>query len=64
MSDGTQNLGPTYIDGDLSVSNADLVLGVTVYVTGSVDINNTDITGFGDIVAEQDLQMNNFTYCR
>ena len=61
LSGGTQNLGPTYINGDLSVTNADLVLGGTVYVTGSVDINNTDITGFGDIIAEQAMVLNNYS---
>jgi len=61
LSGGTQNLGPTYIDGDLNVNNTDLVLGGTVYVTGSIDINNTDITGFGDIIAGEAMVLNNYS---
>ena len=62
LGGGTNQLGPIYIDGSLSVSgNGELVLGGTVYVTGDVDINNTDITGFGDIIAEGTLVMNNYS---
>ena len=61
-SGSTRYLGPTFIDGDLDVSgNGELVLGGTVYFTGDVDINNTDVTGFGDIIAEGTLVMNNYS---
>jgi len=48
---GTKNLGPLYIDGNLTIDKTDVILEGTVYVTGDVFIDRAKITGFGDILA-------------
>ncbi len=56
-------LGPLYINGDLVISNqADTVLGGTVYVTGNVTIDHQTVTGWGDIVAEGYINMDNYAF--
>ncbi|MFC2010744.1 hypothetical protein ACFLUR_00420 [Chloroflexota bacterium] len=58
-----QELGPLYINGDLKFGqNDDVVLTGTVYVTGDVDMTNAVITGFGDVIAEGDINFYNYTY--
>jgi len=60
---GDETLGPLYIDGDLIFGGGDeVVLAGTVYVTGDVNMGNADISGFGDIVAEGDLDFNNYSF--
>jgi hypothetical protein len=62
---GTYYLGPTYIDGNLTVGQSNktttIILQGTVYVTGSVTFvgtnqqNSTTLEGFGDILAEGNI---------
>ncbi len=62
LDGGTNQLGPLYIDGKLDVSgDGVLELTGTVYVTGDVDINHTEITGFGDIATEGNFALNNYS---
>ncbi|MFC2071418.1 hypothetical protein ACFLUU_01685 [Chloroflexota bacterium] len=63
---GDETLGPLYIDGNLEFGGGgggdDVVLAGTVYVTGDVSMNNAEITGFGDLVAEGDVTFTNYTW--
>ncbi|MFC1920491.1 hypothetical protein ACFLYQ_02060 [Chloroflexota bacterium] len=60
---GDETLGPLYIDGNLNFGGSDdVVLAGTVYVTGDVNMNNADITGFGDLVTEGDINFTNYTW--
>ena len=54
----TKNLGPLYIQGDLNVMKTDIVLHGTVYVTGNVYIDQSNISGFGDILCEGGVGFN------
>ena len=63
LGEGTWNLGPTYIDGNLSVEghavqgNAKVTLEGTVYVTGNIIIDRAELYGFGDILAEGNISV-------
>ena len=51
-----QYLGPTYIDGDLTVeANAIVTLEGTVYVTGTITVNNGRFQGEHSVVAEGNI---------
>lgn len=54
-------LGPLYIDGNLTIGLTDIILTGTVYVTGDVHISQSNITGFGDILAEGDFHMDHYS---
>ncbi len=67
LGTGTWNLGPLYINGNLSIpghaSQATTVtLQGTVYVTGSVTISRTTLKGFGDIIAAGTISMTRTTF--
>ncbi|MDP2718879.1 MAG: hypothetical protein Q8P44_03475, partial [Dehalococcoidia bacterium] len=60
---GDQTLGPLYIDGNLNFGgNDDVILAGTVYVTGNVNMNNSIVTGFGDIIAEGNMTFGNYIF--
>jgi hypothetical protein len=60
---GTTSLGPKYINGNLTVgSSARLILQGTIYVTGSINITNASVSGFGDLISEGDIILNNYTF--
>lgn len=62
LDGGTYDLGSLYINGNLDVNeNTELVLQGTVYVFGDVSITKTNITGFGDIIAEGNLAMDHYS---
>ncbi|MBN1643523.1 MAG: polymer-forming cytoskeletal protein [Dehalococcoidales bacterium] len=64
-SGGNYTLGPTFIDGNLTVGQSNktttLTLEGTVYVTGNITFvgcnssNSTTLQGFGDIIAEGNI---------
>ena len=58
---GTKELGPLYIDGNLTVIKTNVILGGTVYVTGNVHIDHASLTGFGDMLAEGDLHIDHYS---
>jgi len=55
------SLGPLYINGNLDIKGRDIVLGGTVYTTGSFKVDVSTITGFGDIVANGEITFDHFT---
>ena len=57
-----QNLGPKYIDGNLTIAGTNVILQGTVYVTGDVSFTNANVSGFGDIVAMGNISLNNYTF--
>jgi hypothetical protein len=59
----SRNLGPLYINGNLTIgSGATVTLTGTVYVTGAVSMSNADIGGFGDLVTEGNITFTNYTW--
>jgi len=57
ITGGTQYLGPLYINGDLIVEDATLILEGTVYVTGMISLENSNLDGEQTVVAEGDIRI-------
>lgn len=56
LSGGTHDLGPTYINGSLTVgANTTVTLGGTVYVTGGIEVSNARFEGQQNVVAEGNI---------
>lgn len=51
----SQSLGPLYIDGNLKVEAATLILEGTVYVTGMISVENGNLDGEQAVVAEGNI---------
>jgi len=53
LDGGYEELGPLYIDGKLDIKgDCSLNITGTVYATGDLNIDHTEITGFGDLLCE------------
>ena len=57
ITGGTQYLGPLYINGDLIVENATLILEGTVYVTGMIRVEYGNLDGEQTVVAEGNISI-------
>ena len=55
VTGGTEYLGPLYINGDLKVENATLILEGTVYVTGMISVEYGNLDGEQTVVAEGNI---------